>query len=308
MAAQGISTTVLSLTAPGCTILKGEESTLLARAVNQHAASIRDSSPSEFGFFAALPTLYENVSAAIAEAGYALDILGADGITLYTRYGPSNKYLGHPSFTPLWEELNRRSAVVFIHPTHTVDTSLVNPKLPQPIIDYPHETCKTAVDLIMSGAIARYPNVKIILSHAGGTLPYLATRAAHLTCDYGLGTMPAEEFLEGARSFYYDLALSGNEHTLGLLLGFARRERVLFGTDFPYAPVKTTETNTKGLEGYELELGWRDGIAWGNALALFPRLVTARINNYRKAGRGMEREDGMDFEKGKMGRVEDGDN
>ena len=127
----------------------------------------------------------------------------------------------------------------------------------------------------MSGAVARYPNVKIILSHAGGTLPYLATRAAHLTCDYGLSAMPAEEFLEGARSFYYNLALSGNEHTLGLLLGFARRERILFGTDFPYAPVKTTETNTKGLEGYELELGWRYAIA---------RLVTARIDS--EAGGG----------------------
>ncbi|KAK0511059.1 hypothetical protein JMJ35_006611 [Cladonia borealis] len=278
MATQGIRTTILSLTAPGCTILPGEGSTSLARAVNQHAASIHDSSPSQFGFFAALPTLHENVPAAIAEAAYALDHLHADGITLYTRYGPSSNYLGHRSFTPLWEELNRRSAVVFIHPTHAVDTSLVNPRLPQPIIDYPHETGKTAVDLIMSGAITRYPNVKIILSHAGGTLPYLATRAAHLTCDYGLSSKPAEEFLEEAKSFYYDLALSGNEHTLGLLLGFARRERVLFGTDFPYAPVKTIETNTRGLEGYELEMRWRYGIARGNALALFPRLMAAGID------------------------------
>ena len=72
--------------------------------------------------------------------------------------------------------------------------------------------------------------------------------------------------------------MSGNEHTLGLLLGFARRERVLFGTDFPYAPVKTTETNTKGLEGYELEMRWRYGIARGNALVLFPRLMAAGID------------------------------
>lgn len=250
MATQGISTTVLSLTASSCTILQLEESTSLARAVNQHAASIHDSSPSQFGFFAVLPTLYENVPAAIVKVTYALDNLHADGITLYTRYGPSSNYFGHRSFTPLWEELNRRSTVVFIHPTHTVDTSLVNPKLLQPVIDYPHETGKTAVELIISDAITRYPNVKVILSRAGGTLPYLATRAAHLTCDYELSSKPAKEFLEEAKSFYYDLALSRNEHELGLLLGFARSERVLFGTDFPYAPVKTTETNTKGLECY----------------------------------------------------------
>lgn len=278
MVAQGISTTIFSLTAPGCTILKGQESASLARAVNQHAASIRDSSPSQFGFFAALPSLYESITAAIAEAAYALDSLDADGVTLYTRYGPSNHYLGHSSFAPLWEELNRRSAVVFIHPTHTVDTNLVNPKLPQPIIDYPHETGKTAVDLIMSGAITRYPNVKIILPHAGGTLPYLVSRAAHLTCDYGLSTKPAEDFVEEAKSFYYDLALSSNEHTLRLLLGFACRERVLFGTDFPYAPVKTTETNTKWLEHHGLDIGSRYGIARRNALALFPRLVAAGVD------------------------------
>ena len=99
-----------------------------------------------------------------------------------------------------------------------------------------------------------------------------------MTCDYELSTKPAEEFLKEAKSFYYDLALSKNEYTLGLLLGFARRERVLFGTDFPYAPVKTTETKTKGLEGFELEMRWRYGIARGNALALFPRLIIAGID------------------------------
>ncbi len=114
--------------------------------------------------------------------------------------------------------------------------------------------------------------------------------------------MSTEEFLEAARSFYYDLALSGNEHTLGLLLGFARRERILFGTDFPYAPLKTIETNTRGLEGHELELSWRDAIARGNALALFPRLATAGSDG--EAGRGGMTEWG--FEKAKQGLDVDG--
>ncbi len=130
--------------------------------------------------------------------------------------------------------------------------------------------------------------------------------------------MSTEEFLEDARSFYYDLALSGNKHTLGLLLGFARRDRVLFGTDFPYAPLKAIETNTRGLEGYELELGWRHAIARENALALFPRLATAGSDGEAgalfprlatagsdgEAGRGGMMEWG--FEKAKQGLDVDG--
>ena len=273
MRSQNISTAILSLTAPGCTLLKGHASAQLARAVNVEAASIRDAAPSQFGFFAALPNLIDNVQVGLEEVAYALDHLNADGVTLYTRYGSTNNYLGHEMFTPLWEELHRRSAVVFIHPTHSVDTNLVNGKLPQPIIDYPHETGRTATDLIMSGAMRRYPNVRIILSHAGGTLPYLAARAANVLYDYNLSDQTPEEFLEDARRFYFDLALSSNEYTLGLLLKFARESHVLYGSDFPYAPTKSIETHTLMLENYGLRGIAKDQIGRDNALALLPRLA-----------------------------------
>ncbi|KAI4195413.1 MAG: hypothetical protein LQ350_007226 [Teloschistes chrysophthalmus] len=273
MIAHGVDTTILSLTAPGCTILEGAASAQLARAVNDYAASIRDSSPDQFGFFAALPTLADNIPAAIEEIAYAMDTLKADGVTLYTRYGSTNNYLGHSSFAPLWEELNRRSCVVFVHPTHTVDTNLVNPKLPQPIIDYPHETGRTATDLITSGCMRRYHYVRVILPHAGGTLPYLAVRAAMLLHDYKLSDQTTKEFLEDARRFYYDTALSTNEHTLRLLLGFAQVDHILFGTDFPYAPTETIETHTVMLERNELDLGSRRRIYRENALKLLPRFI-----------------------------------
>ena len=276
MSSQGISTAILSLTAPGCTILKGVASAQLARAVNEHAAVIRDSSPSEFGFFAALPTLADNLHAALEEVAYALDELKADGVTLYTRYGTSNNYLGHSSFVPLWEELDRRRCVVFIHPTHTVDTNLVNPKLPQPIIDYPHETGRTATDLIMSGVMRRFTHCKVILSHAGGTLPYLATRAATLLYDYKLSDKNTEEFLEDARRFYYDTALSTNKQSLTLLMDFAPKDHVLFGSDFPYAPTKTIETHTRMLDIFEMDEETKQEIARKNAVALIPRLSNAK--------------------------------
>lgn len=272
MTEQSISTTILSLTAPGCTMLCGTAATQLAREVNFAAAAIRDAEPSRFGFFAALPPLLESIDAAVHEATYALDVLHADGITLYTRYGPGNTYLGDSAFLPLWTALNARQAIIFIHPTHLPSTDLVNPSLPQPMIDYPHETTRAAVDLIMQNRVRQFPQCRFILSHAGGTLPYLATRAAHMLPDYGLSTKPAAEFLADARTLYYDLALSGNEFTLALLLNFVGPDRILFGTDFPYAPLKTVRTHTAGVDAFEMDERTEEKIARGNAVGLFPRL------------------------------------
>ena len=260
------------MTAPGPTILKGAAAAKLARQTNEFGASIRDEEPSRFGFFATLPPLLDGVEAAIEEIRFSLDHLKADGVTLYTRYGPDNHYLGHTDFRPIWAELNKRKAVVFIHPTHAVDTNFVNPSLPQPMIDYPHETTRTALDLITSNTIRDHPNCKIILSHAGGTLPYLATRAATMLPDTGLSGKSTEEVFQEIRSFYFDLALSGNEYTLDLLLKFARLDHILFGSDFPYAPRKTIDTHTANLDQYAMADIQTFDIRRGNALKLFPRL------------------------------------
>ena len=284
MAEHSIRTSILSLTAPGCTILHGSAAIALARAVNESAAAIRDSDPSSFGFFAALPPLWDGVdgekamAAALAEITYALDVLHADGVTLYTRYGPGNMYLGHELLKPVWALLSARRTVVLVHPTHTVDPVLINAHLPQPIIDYPHETTRAAVDLIMNNRLHEFPGCKIILSHAGGTLPYLAARAAHMLPDYGLIGKPATKFLDDARVFYYDVALSMNAATLGLLRGFVAPERILFGTDFPYAPRKTIATNVTWLDEQIEEMGGKETamLERRNAEWLFPRLRLAR--------------------------------
>lgn len=163
--------------------------------------------------------------------------------------------------------------VIFVHPTHSVDTNLVNPGLPQPVIDYPHETGRTAVDLIVSGTIQRNPDVKIILSHAGGTLPYLATRAAHLLVDTGLTNISPDEFLDAARSFYFDLALSGNHWSLGLLMKFAKPGHVLYGSDFPYAPTATINKHVEMLNQFVFEdERVQYSVIRGAGIALFPRL------------------------------------
>lgn len=121
MKENGIQKAILSLTAPGATIAATQtEARHLARKANEYAAGLRDRHPDKFGFFASLPSLMDT-EGTLAEIQYAMDILNADGVTLFTRYGDGNNYLGHSMFTSIWAELDKRKAVTFIHPTHPVD-------------------------------------------------------------------------------------------------------------------------------------------------------------------------------------------
>ncbi|KAF3941772.1 hypothetical protein ABW19_dt0203303 [Dactylella cylindrospora] len=275
-----IGATILSMTAPGPSLFKeGDRAIALARKTNQCAANIRDKNPEKFGFFAALPSLLDE-EAALSEVRYALDELHADGVTLFTRYGEGNHYLGHQDFQNIWKELDERSAVVFVHPTHGVDTNLVSAALPQPMVDYPHETTRTAMDLILSGTVRKHPNCKIILSHAGGTLPYLALRVAAMTphTPFGAATgLTANQVLEDAKSFYFDLALSSHEYSLDLLRRFANPGHILFGSDFPYAPSEGIKFFVESFDNSTMSDEERLAISSGNAIKLFKR-----FNQYQK--------------------------
>ncbi|KAH6651601.1 hypothetical protein BKA67DRAFT_521087 [Truncatella angustata] len=292
---ENIAFAFLSITAPGAGILPLEKQASFCRQANEYAAKIRDADPTHYGFFANIPSLLDPV-AAHEEITHSLLNLHADGVILYTRYGEDNHYLGHRDFQATWDLLNGYGAVVFVHPTHPVDTSLVNASLPQPMIDYPHETTRTAVDLIVSGTVRSHPDVKIILSHAGGTLPYLALRPAAMlpyvpssstkgATITGAGAnqlenIMVESFMEDARSFYFDTALSAAPLTLGLLKDFAKPGHVLFGSDFPYAPSPAIRQMDELLDEY----GKKDEsfVLSANitaALALFPRLSNALENS-----------------------------
>ncbi|KAJ5352940.1 amidohydrolase family protein [Penicillium brevicompactum] len=269
-----VHTTILSVTAPGPVIAKDPTAAAqLARECNISAAGIRDASPTRYGFFASVPSLFDT-ELVLEEIRYALDVLRADGVTLFTRYGQGPNYLGHEAFKPIWAELSRRKAVVFVHPTHPQDTALINNSLPQPMFDYPHETGRTALDLVTSGRLHENPGCKVILSHAGGTLPYLIHRAATmLPCmppDRNIG-VSREELLRRAREFYFDTAISANEVTLKALVEFAQPGHILFGSDFPNAPKDAIVQFTRFVEN-ELPDGVTVENLKENALSLFPRL------------------------------------
>jgi len=232
----GVQTAILSTTAPGpCVESDPSAQAALARQLNEYAASLRDEDHATFGFFASLPDI-RNSTAALAEIAYAFDTLKADGVTLFTSYGPNGTYLGHSDLDPVWRELNKREAVVFVHPSHPANSSgPVNAYLPDPVVDYPHETTRTAMDLITSQTLKRYPNVKVVLSHAGGTLPYIIGRLAvplrktpGVVASWMAGTTH-DEAMAAFRSFYYDVALSTSSHVLRTLLEMVPHDHIVYG-------------------------------------------------------------------------------
>ena len=274
----GIQTAVLSCTSPGACILKGQASFDLARRLNLSAAEVRDEKPEKFAFFANLPSLLDT-EAALAEITFAFDNLGADGVCVFTRYGDSHTYLGHPDLAPVWEELNRRKAIVFVHPSAPVDAGRVNAKLSQPVIDYPHETTRSAMDMITQGTLRKYPNCKVILSHGGGTLPYLIARAAtplRKSPEFGplyFGPdVTFDTFMGDFRRFYFDLALSATTPNINMLLELVPHDHILYGSDFPFPPAAAHPAMLEQLETYNFTTEQRDQVNFSNALALIPRL------------------------------------
>jgi 6-methylsalicylate decarboxylase len=266
----GTTTTIFSLTTPGATILSGQASRALARRANTHASTICSQNPTKYGFFGSLPSLLD-VEGCLLEIPHALDTLGAQGFILFTRYGPENTYLGSPLFRPIWSLLNARGAVVLVHPSMPLDPAPFPPTLLPNITEFVHETTRTAVDLIFSNTKRDHPDVKIILSHAGGTLPYLIGRISLMELlPYAPVHKSADEIFAEAKSFYYDLALSGHENVLRALLGFVGEDHVLFGSDYPYCPIPGLGRMNDGWEGFEVSREVRDKVNYRNAMGLLP--------------------------------------
>ena len=234
MARNNIITSILSCAIPFTVLLEDvTEIATLSRETNIYLASLRDQYPSKFGFFATVPSP-EDTARCVEEIDYALSVLKADGVALFTSYG--NKYLGHADFEPVWAELHRHATVVFTHPTmEGTEKSIREPFLiPRALIDWSHETTRTATHLIMTGTTRKFPACKIILSHGGGTLPFVAGRIADIPMQERLSGQSPEEFLDAARSFYFDLALVAHSAPLELLLDFAKPGHVLYGSDYPF--------------------------------------------------------------------------
>lgn len=238
------------------------------RVCNEAYAELVADHPTRFGFFAAVAPLH--VDLAIEQAAYALDRLGADGIILMTSAG--GRYLGDPAFDPLLAELHRRRAVVLVHPDGLPEGGTELPGVSESLADFPLDTTRAALNLIASGTVDRYPGLSIILSHAGGMLPYLAGRAESQGRQ-GEFVDPAR-FRRALHRFYYDTALPASPYAMPSLLRAVGADRLLYGTDFASRPAAEVNVITRDLDrDPALDGPARRAIDRDNALRLFPRLA-----------------------------------
>ena len=268
MDSHGIEVALTSLAQPGVGFGNEASAQTLARRCNDYAADLVARWPRRFGAFATVPMW--SIEGAIAEITHCLDVLKFDGVSLFASY--EEKFLGDPWFDPVLDRLNARGAVVFVHPgLHPSSKGLALP-WPGFMMEYLFDTTRAVVNLIFSGAIARFPRVQFILPHAGGLVPYFAWRlSVSPMIDKRLPQLSREQVFEGLAHFWYDNALAPGEQTFGALDRVARPERIVFGTDYPFANPRVIAEAVKTYESGFLPDARRAAIDRSNALALFPK-------------------------------------
>lgn len=252
-----ISKSILSITSPGTHLKPGNDALArrVTRETNDAVAKICADHPTRFGFFASLPL--PDTEGSLLEIDYALDELGADGFVVMTN--AHGKYLGDPSFEPVFAKLNERNAALFIHPTNCcgVDPSAEKPlnKYPAPMLEFFFDTTRTVVDLLLSGVVERSANIKFLVSHCGATLPPVLERFTNFSFLLKTPTtLSAAQVKELFRTrFYFDLAGFPFPDLIHGLLRVSDKSRLLYGSDYPFTPGGVIER-----QGTMMEEGLRE--------------------------------------------------
>jgi predicted TIM-barrel fold metal-dependent hydrolase len=263
----GVTTAVLSLAStPGLWFDDGAEAASKTAIMCQdYAAEMRKDYPNRFGIFAPLSMM--NIDATLKEVEHAFDVVKADGINLQTNYG--DKWLGNAVYKPVLEELNRRKAVVYVHPLVAACCNQLSVGTFPAVIEVPHDTTRTVTSLLLSGSFARYRDIKWLFSHAGGTIPMMAGRI-----DSFYGARPnlkefAPDGIQGElRRLYYDTANATSAPTMAALMKLVPASQITYGSDYPYFPLdQIANLRQLGLTQEQLQ-----DIASGNAMKLIPGL------------------------------------
>jgi predicted TIM-barrel fold metal-dependent hydrolase len=263
----GVTTAVLSLAPPGVWFGDVEEGRSLARACNEYGAQLRKDNPGRFGLFAAIPL--PDTEGSLREIAYALDVLKADGIGLYTSYG--EKYLGDEAFVPVFEELNRRKAMVYTHPVNPACCTHLADGVGPSSIEFATDTTRTIASLIFgkAGTTFRCPDVRFIWSHSGGTLPFLIGRFIREQVVRKDPRMP-----DGpepvVRKYFYEIAQGNEPGQFAALLKLVPVSQLLFGSDYPY---REAIEAANGLRAYPFTDAERASINRETALRLMPGLA-----------------------------------
>ena len=253
----GIQTSILSVSAPGVDFATGSAANEMARRLNSHSAELVTQAPDRFGCFAILPQ--QNIDAALQEIQIAFDTLGADGVVM--RPHVDGIYLGHAKFAPVLQELNRRQATMLLHPSELPGGAAFD--IPAFMADFLLDTVRGAISLMRSGAMDLYPDINVILSHAGGFLPFIANRIAARVSPLG----DAADGHRLMRQFYLDTSLSSSPTSLPSILEFADPGKILTGTDFLFAPTPRANEFLMALD--QNPLVDHDAVNFANANKLF---------------------------------------
>ena len=268
---QGIGVAMTSISAPGVYIGDTGWACDLARRCNEISARLVSDHPQRFGAFAVLPL--PDIDGALKELEYAIDTLCFDGVTLLTSIG--DRYLGDPVFDPLFEELNRRKLVVYTHPNIPPGSDVPKLGWPAPLVEFIFDTTRAVTNLILNGTLERYPDIPIILSHAGGAVPYIVGRIALAETQPILKTIAPKGVITYLKGLYYDTALSATPYALPCLRTLVDPSHIVFGSDYPFAPeselwMGKTAENIQRYGGFNKE----DllSVERNNALRLFPRI------------------------------------
>ena len=261
-----VAAAVISITNPGLWFDDKEMTRRIARECNEYGAKLVQQYPTRFGLFAVLPM--PDIDATLKEIEYALDTLKADGAHFMTSFGDT--WLGDPAHEPVMAELHRRKAVVHVHPTAANCCKNLIPGMSPGTMEYGTDTTRAIMSVMWSGQAVRYPDIRFIWSHAGGTAPFLAGRI-----DRGSRTLK-DKMPQGAlhemKKFYYDTAGAANPGAIASLLKLVSSDHIMFGTDFP--PGGTSAEVAKALAALGLGLTDADmrNIDRDNAVQLLPRL------------------------------------
>lgn len=264
MDAGGVATAMVSPTTPQLGFLPGAEAARVARESNEYARRLANEHPGRFGVFAMLPM--PHIDESLAEIAYAFDVLHADGIGMMTSYG--DKWLGYDQFRPVFDELNRRKAVVYTHPTEANCCVNLVKGIGPVAVEYGADTTRSIANLIFSGASMRYADISFIFSHGGGVLTAVAERLLIqmvTTPPYG-GKITHDQVAHELNRFFYDTAQVANAVTIEALAKLVPASQIVFGSDFPYrTSAETANGLSQRFDGAVLR-----GIGRDNAARILP--------------------------------------
>ena len=261
----GVATAIASLSPWGVAFADAPQLPKLARVCNDFAAQMIRDHAGRFGLFAAMPL--PDIDASLKEIAYALDTLKADGIGLMTSYG--DKWPGDPMFAPIFEELDRRQAVVYFHPTTASCCGNLIPGLNPAPLEWPFDTARAVTSLLVTGSLVRFPKIRFIFSHAGGALPALSGRITNmLKTNKELGKFAPQGIPAEFAKLHFDTANAFFAPAMAALMELVPVSQILFGSDYPYF---TLDENVEGIGEIRFTTAERQAINRGNAARLMPQ-------------------------------------